>query len=206
LDKNNNAVGLIDATLPRAIVHELAHATKLDREGSPLTKGIVDKLDNLEKQIQLDNKMAGAKYGVYNAKVRQEQGLLSKPLDSLARKEAGAVAVENYIINRVAFNGVKDQSLRLNVGDQGESITAQTLNEWHKAKDGVEGYSMPGTCKNGKPLEKEVTRLTPEQIFEVGTRLAALEPEQQQKLDSTHKAILGAYQLAQNARNQEAEV
>jgi len=80
LDKNNNAVGLIDATLPRAIVHELAHATKLDREGSPLTRGIVDKLDSLEKQIQLDNKMAGAKYGVYNAKVRQEQGCYLSPL------------------------------------------------------------------------------------------------------------------------------
>ncbi len=200
----NGDVKLYDVTFAGAIVHELAHATKMDSKESPMTNGILDRLKALDKQIAEDIRAGGHKYGQHTFMVMQRDGKIDSRLGSHSKKEVGAVAVENYVMNHVTFNGVQSHIQRLNFGDQGERFTSKNVHDW--LKNSTNGYQMQGECKNHTPLQLERSsdnqktsqiELSPDQkISVVGEQLAALKPEQQAKLEPAHKEILEAHQAA----------
>jgi hypothetical protein len=210
----NDDVKSYDATFAGAIVHELAHATKMDSKESPMTNGILDRLNALDMEIKGDIRAASHKYGQHTLFTMQREGKIDLRLGSHSKNEVGAVAVENYVMNHVVFNGVQSHIQRLNFGDQGERFTSKNVHDW--LKNSTNGYQMQGECKNHTPLEMNRSsdntkttqiELSPDQkVAVVGEQLAALNPEQQAKLEPAHKEILEAHQAAASQQENTSDI
>ncbi len=128
-----------DATLARAVIHELAHATGIDRRVTPLTVVMHDRLHPIE--VEIDHQLHDARE---HGTPMQQASMGRFP--ERAAHEAGAVAVENEVMRSV----FDDRHDRLNYGDRGESRTSEALQGWYR-----EGYPMQGACSNGQPLQLE---------------------------------------------------
>jgi hypothetical protein len=128
-----------DLTLPRALVHELAHATNMDRQLTPISGNGIKELLKLESEQ--NNLIHELKKHVLP---REAASLPQFP--STALHEAGAVEVENYIAKQVFH----DHDPRMNVGDKDGVYTSENLKDWYKDE-----YHIHGKCVNGQSLQKE---------------------------------------------------
>lgn len=123
----------------RALIHELAHATKMDRESSMIGSLGVKKLFLLENEHN-------------NDRHEQSKSMLPINAEKLSRfpsgalHEAGAVDIENHISKQVFH----DHNPRMNVGDSDGVHTPESLKDWFNHE-----YVIHGKCANGTTLSKE---------------------------------------------------
>lgn len=175
-------------TFERAVIHELAHATQMDRDASMMDSLSVKKLFTLENE-HVQNRRTESR-----EMTPMEAAALAK-FPSGALHEAGAVDIENHISKQVFH----DHNPRMNVGDTDGAHTPERLKSWFNHE-----YIIHGKCENGTTLKKErelesdgihqnfqglgsiqqsniADRLTPEQKIESAITFIQTLPEHQRE-------------------------